>query len=82
MISLIIIGWIETTSVGIKTVSDHNLELTQRLIEGFNELGLQVITPIEKHRRGALVNVRVGKDKDLDKIVKTLEDKYKVTSMV
>ncbi|MHA1440307.1 MAG: aminotransferase class V-fold PLP-dependent enzyme [Candidatus Heimdallarchaeota archaeon] len=66
-------------SVGIKTVSDHNLELTQRLIEGFNELGLQVITPIEKHRRGALVNVRVGKDKDLDKIVKTLEDKYKVT---
>ena len=66
-------------SIGIKTVSDHNLELTQTLIEGFIDLGLQVITPTEKQRRGAIISVRVGEDNDLTEIVKILEEKYSIT---
>ncbi len=66
-------------SVGIKTVSNHNHSITQQLNEGFEDLGLKIITPHDKERRGALINVRIGENKDLMKIVATLEEKYKIT---
>ncbi|HUU76956.1 MAG TPA: aminotransferase class V-fold PLP-dependent enzyme [candidate division Zixibacteria bacterium] len=66
-------------SVGIKTVANHNHSLIKMLIEGVEEMGLKVITPHEFERRGALANVRVDKDKDLNKIVELMEDKYRVT---
>jgi selenocysteine lyase/cysteine desulfurase len=66
-------------SVGIKTISEHNLGITQHLIEGIEDLGLETITQKNKSKRGALINVRIPKVKDLNKIVLQLEEKYKIT---
>ncbi|NHJ49763.1 MAG: aminotransferase class V-fold PLP-dependent enzyme [Asgard group archaeon] len=66
-------------SVGIKTISDHNLSITQLLISGIEELGFKTITPHDKNKRGALINVRLDKKIDLEKLVKKLEEKHKVT---
>ena len=66
-------------SIGIETVSKHNHSLIEQLIEGLEELDLQIITPYESSRRGVLVHARVDKSKDLNKIVETMEEKHKVT---
>ncbi len=67
-------------SIGIKTVAKHNHSLIEQLIEGLEELDLQIITPHESSRRGVLVYVRVvDKSKDLNKIVEMMEEKHKVT---
>ncbi|MFW9922614.1 MAG: aminotransferase class V-fold PLP-dependent enzyme [Candidatus Thorarchaeota archaeon] len=66
-------------SIGIKTVSNHNLSLTQILIEELSNLGFQVITPKEPERRGALINVKIGENRDLNKIVNLMEINHRVT---
>ncbi|MHA1211060.1 MAG: aminotransferase class V-fold PLP-dependent enzyme [Candidatus Heimdallarchaeota archaeon] len=66
-------------SVGIRNIDKHNLDLNQMLIEGVEDLGLTVITPQERHRRGALINVRLEQGKDLEAIVAKMEEKYRVT---
>jgi len=66
-------------SVGIETNATHNFALTERLYDGFEEMGLHVITPRERKERAALLNVRIDKKYDPTQIVKTLEEKYKVT---
>jgi len=66
-------------SVGIQTVAKHNLDLTQQLYEGFEDLGLKVITPKVRAKRGALLNVRLEKKFSPEEVVKLLEEKYKVT---
>ncbi|NHJ39217.1 MAG: aminotransferase class V-fold PLP-dependent enzyme [Asgard group archaeon] len=66
-------------SIGIETVSEHNLSLTQMLIEGIEDLGLFVITPKDKTKRGSLINVRINRKLDLNQFVQKLEREYKVT---
>jgi selenocysteine lyase/cysteine desulfurase len=66
-------------SIGIKTISNHNLDLTQMLIEGIEDLGLKTITSHNREKRGSLIYVRVNKKIDLNKVVKKLEENYKVT---
>ena len=66
-------------SIGIKIVAKHNHSLIQQLIEGVETMGLSVITPYEPERRGALANVRIMGEKDLNKIVQLMEEKFKVT---
>ncbi|MHA1221072.1 MAG: aminotransferase class V-fold PLP-dependent enzyme, partial [Candidatus Heimdallarchaeota archaeon] len=66
-------------SVSIRNIDKHNLDLNQMLIEGVEDLGLTVITPQERHRRGALINVRLEQGKDLEVIVAKMEEKYRVT---
>jgi selenocysteine lyase/cysteine desulfurase len=66
-------------SVGIDVVAKHNLKLTQLLIEGFEDLGLSVITPKEKNKRGALINVRLPKNEKPDKIAEKMEVNHEVT---
>jgi len=65
--------------ISIEKISKHNLSLTQMLIEGVEELGLTTITPKEPHRRGAIINVRVKENQDLNQIVQKMETKHKVT---
>ena len=66
-------------SIGIKIVAKHNHSLIQQLIDGIEERGLSTITPYESDRRGALANIRIKGEKDLERIVQLMEEKYKVT---
>ncbi|MBN1329817.1 MAG: aminotransferase class V-fold PLP-dependent enzyme [Candidatus Heimdallarchaeota archaeon] len=66
-------------SVGIEINAKHNFDLTERLYDGFNDMGLSVITPRKREERAALLNVRLDKKRDLNTLVKILEEKYKVT---
>jgi selenocysteine lyase/cysteine desulfurase len=59
-------------SIGIKTIAAHNKLLTEMLIEGFEEMGAQIITPRDFTQRGAMVNVRFFEEIDLDKLVNSL----------
>jgi selenocysteine lyase/cysteine desulfurase len=44
--------------IGIQATREHVLTLTQALIDGVQELGGDVVTPVEPERRGALVCIR------------------------
>jgi len=45
--------------VGIDRIRSRNQELTRALIERSDDLGLELLSPREDHRRGGLVRVRV-----------------------
>jgi len=66
-------------SIGIQKIANHNHSLIDILIEGLEDLDLRIITPYESSRRGVLAHARVDKNKNLNKIVQIMEEKYKVT---
>jgi selenocysteine lyase/cysteine desulfurase len=63
--------------IGIQATREHVLTLTQALIDGVQELGGDVVTPVEPERRGALVCIR---STDADALVAELGERGIVTS--
>lgn len=47
------------TEVGIEGIRARNQELTRRVIEAADDIGLDVLTPREDEKRGGLVRVRI-----------------------
>ncbi|MDQ3646484.1 MAG: aminotransferase class V-fold PLP-dependent enzyme [Actinomycetota bacterium] len=45
--------------VGVDAIRQRNLELTRRIIERSDELGVEVLSPRDDDRRGGLVRVRI-----------------------
>ena len=64
--------------VGIDRIENRILDLTGRLIEGLDELGVDVITPRERACRGGVVNFNVANSVDVS--AKLLEKKIRVSA--
>ena len=59
-------------NISLKKIEQHNNYLTQLIIDGIFEIGLETLTPIEPELRGSIVNVQVPNAK---KIVSNLQKK-------
>lgn len=58
-------------SIGIENVREHVMNLTQKLIDGLNELRAQILTPSSREQRAGIVSARFEK-MDYDRIVEEL----------
>ncbi|MBC7091377.1 MAG: aminotransferase class V-fold PLP-dependent enzyme [Nitrososphaeria archaeon] len=58
-------------SIGIENIREHVMNLTQKLIDGLNDLGAQILTPSNREQRAGIVSARFDK-MDYDKIVEEL----------
>ncbi|MEA2070720.1 MAG: aminotransferase class V-fold PLP-dependent enzyme [Asgard group archaeon] len=65
-------------SCGIKNIAKHNYALTKQLMDSFDDLGLQIITPREEASRAAIVNIRLPKNIDPQEIVNRMALKHKI----
>jgi len=48
------------TDIGIARIYDHNIALADRLIEGLNDLDVEVVSPMTPSERTSIVTCRVG----------------------
>lgn len=48
-----------TTEVGVPAIRARNHELGRRLIEGLDDIGLELLSPRDDERRGGLIRVRI-----------------------
>ena len=48
------------TDIGIARIYDHNIALADRLIEGLNDLDVEVVSPMTLSERTSIVTCRVG----------------------
>ena len=60
--------------IGIKRIYDHNMALADRLIEGFDGLDIEVISPMNLMERTSIVTCRVNGLDPLE-IVKKLKER-------
>jgi selenocysteine lyase/cysteine desulfurase len=57
--------------IGINKIADHNLEITQYIIDQALDKDIDILTPIEKSMRGGIVNLQVENPKEkVDNLVK------------
>ena len=46
--------------IGIERIYEHNIALADKLIEGFNELDIEVVSPLNRSERTSIVTCRVN----------------------
>ena len=66
----------EITSIGIQKVWEHDIELTNMLIEGALESGLEIASPTNDDERSAIVSLKIPTGFDTGEVVKLLQDEY------
>lgn len=66
----------EITNIGIQKVWEHDLELTNMLIEGVTEIGLEIASPTNDDERSAIISLKIPAGFDTGEVVKQLQDKY------
>lgn len=52
--------------IGVDKIYDHNMRLTQEIIDRALDLGYELLTPVEKNSRGSIVNIKV--DDSIEKV--------------
>ena len=66
----------EITNLGIQKVWERDLELTDILIEGVLEKGLEIASPTNNEERSAIVSIKMPPGFDTGEVVKKLQDNY------
>ena len=66
----------EITDIGIQKVWEHDIELTNMLIEGALASGLEIASPTNDEERSAIVSLKIPTGFDTGDIVKQLQDEY------
>ena len=66
----------EITNLGIQKVWERDLELTDILIEGVLEKGLEIASPTNDEERSSIVSIRMPPGFDTGEVVKKLQDDY------
>ncbi|MDE0741973.1 MAG: aminotransferase class V-fold PLP-dependent enzyme [Candidatus Poseidoniia archaeon] len=66
----------EITDIGIQKVWEHDIELTNMLIEGALASGLEIASPTNDKERSAIVSLKIPTGFDTGDVVKQLQDKY------
>jgi selenocysteine lyase/cysteine desulfurase len=66
----------EITDIGIQKVWEHNIELTNMLIEGTLASGLEIASPTNDKERSAIVSLKIPTGFDTGDVVKQLQDEY------
>ena len=66
----------EITDIGIQKVWEHDIELTNMLIEGALASGLEIASPTNDEERSAIVSIRIPTGFDTGDVVKQLQDEY------
>ena len=66
----------EITNLGIQKVWERDLELTDILIEGVLEKGLEIASPTNEGERSSIVSIRMPAGFDTGEVVGKLQDNY------
>ena len=66
----------EITNLGIQKVWERDLELTDSLIKGVLEKGLEIASPTNNEERSAIVSIKMPPGFDTGEVVKKLQDNY------
>ena len=66
----------EITNLGIQKVWERDLELTDILIEGVLEKGLEIASPTDDEERSAIVSIKIPTGFDTGEVVRKLQDNY------
>jgi selenocysteine lyase/cysteine desulfurase len=66
----------EITDIGIQKVWEHDIELTNMLIEGALASGLEIASPTNDKERSAIVSIKIPTGFDTGDVVKQLQEKY------
>jgi len=66
----------EITNLGIQKVWERDLELTDILIEGVLEKGLEIASPTNDEERSAIISIRMPAGFDTGEVVRKLQDDY------
>ena len=66
----------EINNIGIQKVWEHNIELTNMLIEGALASGLEIASPTNNEERSAIVSLKVPTGFDTEEVVKQLQNEY------
>ena len=66
----------EITDIGIQKVLEHDIELTNMLIEGALASGLEIASPTNDEERSAIVSIKIPTGFDTGDVVKQLQDEY------
>ena len=66
----------EITNLGIQKVWERDLELTDILIEGVLEKGLEIASPTNDEERSSIVSIRMPAGFDTGEVVRKLQDDY------
>ena len=66
----------EITDIGIQKVWEHDIELTNMLIEGALASGLEIASPTNDEERSAIVSIKIPTGFDTGDVVKQLQDEY------
>jgi selenocysteine lyase/cysteine desulfurase len=66
----------EITNIGIQKVWEHDIELTNMLIEGALESGLKIASPTNDEERSSIVSLKIPTGFDTKDVVKQLQDEY------
>ena len=66
----------EITDIGIQKVWEHDIELTNMLIEGALASGLEIASPTNDEERSAIVSLKIPTGFDTGDVVKQLQDEY------
>ena len=66
----------EITDIGIQKVWEHDIELTNMLIEGALASGLEIASPTNDEERSAIVSLKIPTVFDTGDVVKQLQDEY------
>ena len=66
----------EITNIGIQKVWEHDIQLTNMLIEGALESGLEIASPTNDDERSAIVSLKIPTGFDTGEVVKQLQDEY------
>ena len=66
----------EITNIGIQKVWERDLELTDILIEGVLEKGLEIASPTNDEERSSIVSIKMPAGFDTREVVRKLQDDY------
>ena len=66
----------EITNLGIQKVWERDLELTDILIEGVLEKGLEIASPTNDEERSSIVSIKMPAGFDTGEVVRKLQDNY------
>ena len=66
----------EITNLGIQKVWERDLELTDILIEGVLEKGLEIASPTNDEERSSIVSIKIPAGFDTGEVVRKLQDDY------
>lgn len=68
----------ELNEIGMDAVWEHNLALTESLINGATELGFQVASPLSQEERSAIVSLKLPSHHDSQDVARKLQDVHSI----